>query len=127
MNKMNKINFPIYGWVGIASVCILSACNDSFMDRLPQTEIGVESYFNTEEDLKLCDGVIYVLDARAPYACFNKKLTALFKNTELCEVFAKQIQDSTQSLDISLEELPKYTSANHPSRLCNLIKHRDSS
>ena len=55
---MNKINFPIYGWVGIASVCMLSACNDSFMDRLPQTEIGVESYFNTEEDLKMyCYGL----------------------------------------------------------------------
>ena len=55
---MNKINFPIYRWVGIASVCILSACNDSFMDRLPQTEIGVESYFNTEEDLKMyCYGL----------------------------------------------------------------------
>ena len=25
----------------------------------------------TEEDIKLCDGVIYVLDARAPFACFN--------------------------------------------------------
>ena len=52
----------------------------------------------------------------------ESELTALFENTEFCEVFAKQIQDSTQSLDISLEELPKYTSANHPSRLCNLIK-----
>ena len=28
----------------------------------------------TEEDLKLCDGVLYVLDARAPYACMNPKL-----------------------------------------------------
>lgn len=49
-------------------------------------------------------------------------LNTLFENAEFREVFAKQIQDSTQNLDISLEELPKYTSANHPSRLCNLIK-----
>ena len=34
----------------------------------------------TEEDVKLCDGVIYVLDARAPFACVNKKLMNLFKN-----------------------------------------------
>ena len=34
----------------------------------------------TEEDVKLCDGVIYVVDARAPFACINKKLMGLFKN-----------------------------------------------
>ena len=34
----------------------------------------------TEEDVKLCDGVIYVLDARAPFACVNKKLMGLFNN-----------------------------------------------
>lgn len=34
----------------------------------------------TEEDLKLCDGVIYVIDSRAPFACINKKLMGLFKN-----------------------------------------------
>ncbi len=34
----------------------------------------------TEEDVKLCDGVIYVVDARAPFACVNKKLMNLFKN-----------------------------------------------
>ena len=33
----------------------------------------------TEEDVKLCDGVIYVMDARAPFACINKKLMGLFK------------------------------------------------
>ena len=34
----------------------------------------------TEEDVKLCDGIIYVVDARAPFACINKKLMGLFKN-----------------------------------------------
>ena len=34
----------------------------------------------TEEDVKLCDGVIYVVDARAPFACINEKLTSLFLN-----------------------------------------------
>lgn len=34
----------------------------------------------TEEDVKLCDGVIYVLDARAPYACINRKLMNVFGN-----------------------------------------------
>lgn len=35
--------------VSIAS----TSCNDSFMDRQPHTEIGVDSYFNTEQDLKM--------------------------------------------------------------------------
>ena len=33
-----------------------------------------------EENIKLCDAVIYVLDARAPFACINKKLNALINN-----------------------------------------------
>lgn len=32
----------------------------------------------TEEDVRLCDGVIYVLDARAPYASINDKLMKVF-------------------------------------------------
>ena len=33
-----------------------------------------------EENIKLVDGVVCVLDARAPFACFNKKLSSIFKN-----------------------------------------------
>ena len=33
-----------------------------------------------EENIKLCDGIIYVLDARAPFACINFKLNELFNN-----------------------------------------------
>ncbi|MDY2713812.1 MAG: ribosome biogenesis GTPase YlqF [Candidatus Borkfalkiaceae bacterium] len=61
----------------------------------------------TEEDLKLCDGVIYVLDARAPYACFNKKLTALFKNKPVVYCVNKCDTVSTASLGIISEELKK--------------------
>ncbi|WP_301187741.1 dynamin family protein, partial [Helicobacter rodentium] len=49
-------------------------------------------------------------------------LCALMANAEFKESLEKYVQDSTQSLAISLQELPKYTSANHPSKLCNLIK-----
>ena len=33
-----------------------------------------------EEQVKLCDGIVYVLDARAPFACINKKLNGIFEN-----------------------------------------------
>lgn len=59
----------------------------------------------TEEDLKLCDGVIYVLDARAPFACFNPKLTALFKNKPVVYCVNKSDTVSTSSLGAIAEVL----------------------
>lgn len=56
--------------LSLATGLLLSSCNDAFMNRLPQTEIGAESYFNTEEDLRMyCYGLTnipgydYVADA----------------------------------------------------------------
>lgn len=47
---MKKISYYLAAFLtGLAS----ASCNDFFMDRLPQTEIGTESYFNTEQDLKM--------------------------------------------------------------------------
>ncbi|MCI1682704.1 MAG: RagB/SusD family nutrient uptake outer membrane protein [Bacteroides sp.] len=42
------------------AVCLIEiSCNDSFMERQPHTEIGADSYFNTEEDLKMyCYGLM---------------------------------------------------------------------
>jgi len=60
----------LYIWLHIAVGLLVTSCNDSFMDRQPHTEIGAESYFNTEEDLKMyCYGLMntpaydYVSDA----------------------------------------------------------------
>ncbi|MGL4852472.1 MAG: RagB/SusD family nutrient uptake outer membrane protein [Phocaeicola sp.] len=56
--------------LSLATGLLLSSCNDAFMNRLPQTEIGADSYFNTEEDLRMyCYGLTnipgydYVADA----------------------------------------------------------------
>lgn len=43
----------LYYVAAIIACLVTTSCNDSFMDRLPKTEIGVTSYFNTEEDLKM--------------------------------------------------------------------------
>ena len=32
-----------------------------------------------EENVKLCDGIIYVLDSRAAFACINAKLLKIFE------------------------------------------------
>lgn len=39
--------------LALIATLFLGSCNDDFMDRQPQTEIGVERFFNTEEDLKM--------------------------------------------------------------------------
>lgn len=59
-----------------------------------------------EESVDLCDGIIYVLDARCPAASFNKNLKKLFANKpilyvlnksdladERCDTFVKFIKD----------------------------------
>jgi hypothetical protein len=46
-NKLITIYLPAI------AVLILAGCNDDFMDRQPQTEIGTGRFFNTEEDLKM--------------------------------------------------------------------------
>lgn len=52
-----------------------------------------------EEEIKLCDGVIYVLDARAPFACINKKLNALFGGKPIVYLLNKS--DLVESEDIT--------------------------
>lgn len=37
----------------IAFIMLLSACNDNYMDRFPETSIGTENFFKSEEDLKM--------------------------------------------------------------------------
>ena len=38
---------------------LFTACNEDFLDRLPETEIGKENFFNTEEDLSIYTNNLY--------------------------------------------------------------------
>ncbi|MEA4916899.1 RagB/SusD family nutrient uptake outer membrane protein [Proteiniphilum sp.] len=49
-------------------ILLLSTCNDDFMDRQPKTEIGVERFFNTEEDLKMYIYGLYNFSGHGMYA-----------------------------------------------------------
>lgn len=42
-----------------------------------------------EENMKLCDGAIYVLDARAPFACINNNLIKIFNNKPILYLLNK--------------------------------------
>jgi hypothetical protein len=37
----------------ITLIILFSACNDDYMDRFPETSIGTENFFKSEEDLKM--------------------------------------------------------------------------
>lgn len=45
-----KTKFSIYI---ILAAILFSACDDEFLNRVPETEIGKENFFNTEEDLQM--------------------------------------------------------------------------
>ncbi len=51
-----------------------------------------------EEEVKLCDGIIMVLDARAPFACLNKKLSGVFGNKPV--VYAINKTDLVSEKDV---------------------------
>src|SRR5690606_33670838 len=63
--------FKKYIYIGLVLAGGLSSCNDDFLEKLPETSIGRENFFNTEEDLKLAiynlydfpSTVIYTSDA----------------------------------------------------------------
>lgn len=62
-----------------------------------------------EENVKLCDAVIYVLDARAPFACINKKLNALIGNKPVVYLLNKIDLVERRDVDLVLRE---FTSQN---------------
>ncbi len=37
----------------LAIIMLFSACNDDFLDKFPETSIGIENFFKSEEDLKM--------------------------------------------------------------------------
>ncbi|MBO7214520.1 MAG: ribosome biogenesis GTPase YlqF [Clostridia bacterium] len=51
-----------------------------------------------EEEVKLCDGIVMVLDARCPFACLNKKLSGVFGNKPV--VYALNKSDLVSSEDL---------------------------
>lgn len=51
-----------------------------------------------EEEVKLCDGIVMVLDARCPFACLNKKLNGVFGSKPV--VYALNKSDMVSNSDI---------------------------
>lgn len=43
----------------LLTIVLLSSCNDDFLERLPETEISIDNFFNTEEDLSIYVNSLY--------------------------------------------------------------------
>lgn len=65
---------------------MLSTCNDEFLDRFPETEIGKENFFNTEEDLKLYIYSLYSFPGDGIYTNDGYSTTDNMCNTGNTEV-----------------------------------------
>ena len=52
-----------------------------------------------EDNVKLCDGIIMILDARAPFSCINEKLNKLFEHRPVLYVLNKS--DLVERKDIA--------------------------
>jgi len=60
-----------------------------------------------EEQLKLCDGAVVIMDARCPEACVNRKHTALFSAKPLLYVLNKSDLSDTGAVTAWLEFMKK--------------------
>ncbi len=57
------------------SFFLLSSCNDKFMDRFPETQIGIANFFNSEEDLVLYTTGMYDFPSTGIYTADGSTLT----------------------------------------------------
>lgn len=54
-----KNNFRKSFALGTVALLVLSGCNDSFMDKYPETSISEEKFFRTAKDLELYTNGMY--------------------------------------------------------------------
>ena len=80
----------------VTVLVILSSCNDDFLDRLPETEITADIFFNTEEDLAIYINGLYNFSGYSIY--FDDKATdniATTGNREIKTMMTTNANSST--------------------------------
>jgi len=75
MNKLSSLS------LFAALLLLLSACNDDFLNRFPETEIGRENFFNTEDDLNLYINNLYNFPGTGNYQADGYSTTDNMANT----------------------------------------------
>jgi starch-binding outer membrane protein, SusD/RagB family len=70
----------------IAILLIISACNDDLLDKLPETAIGAENFFKSEEDLKMYIYNLYSFPGVVIYTNDGYNTTDNASNTAISEM-----------------------------------------
>lgn len=65
----------------IAVLFLFTSCNDEFLDRFPETQIGTENFFNTEDDLNLYINNLYSFPGGGMYTADGYSTTDNMSNT----------------------------------------------
>lgn len=73
----NKL-FPT---IFLAVLLVFTACNDEFLDRFPETSIGKENFFNSEEDLSIYINNLYNFPGWGIYVADGYSTTDNASNT----------------------------------------------
>ncbi len=87
-------------------LAILSSCEDDFLERLPETEIAVDNFFNTEEDLAIYVNGLYDFPGFGIY--FNDEATdnaATTGNREIKTIMTTAANSTTITGGWDWEEL----------------------
>lgn len=82
-------------------IILLSACNDEFMDRFPETSIGAENFFNSEEDLKMYIYNLYDFPGIWSYTDDGYKTTDNAANTGSTEMKNIMLSSNPSSATIT--------------------------
>lgn len=85
----------------ITLILLLSACNDDYMDRFPETSIGTENFFQSEEDLKMFIYNLYSFPGVNEYGGDGYNTTDNAANTGSTEMKNIMLSSNPSSATIS--------------------------
>lgn len=81
----------------LISVLFFTACEDDFLDRFPETEIGKENFFNTEDDLNLYINNLYNFTGSYMYEADGYRTSDNASNTGNTELKTMMITNPSSS------------------------------
>lgn len=90
---MKKLSLLILLVVGF----LFTSCNDEFLDRFPETQIGRENFFNTEEDLSIYINNLYNFTGGGMYTADGYSTTDNASNTGATEVKTIMTTDASSN------------------------------
>lgn len=70
----------------ITTILLFTACNDNLLDKFPETEIGAENFFKSEEDLKMYIYNLYSFPGVVMYSDDGYETTDNASNTAISEM-----------------------------------------